>query len=148
MKAKEPIDKWILTQLLLEAVQKVTEDECCPQEIREDAMECDVSIDHALVNAELVVELFNKLCTKKNIDAFYVEFMGSIVPKTSAWFPNLEDGTAVRIAMQFGEKMVHYAHKPVFLEVTEKESNDIKRYSFYCLFWRICDKEFAEKVKP
>ena len=47
--------------------------------------------------------------------------MGNIVPKTSAWFPNLEDGTAVRIAIQFGDKMVHYAHKPAFLEVTEKK---------------------------
>ena len=79
-------------------------------------MKCDVSIDHPLVNAERVAKLISKLCTKRNIDTFYVE---SIVPKTNVWFSNLEDATAVQTAMQYDENMVYYTHKPVFSEVAE-----------------------------
>ena len=119
MKKKDPIDKRILAQLLSEPVQKVNQDECCPQEIREDAMKCNFPVDHPFVNAELVANLFGELCSKKNIDAFYVEYMGNIVHKASAWLPSLEEATAVQVAMQFGEKMVHHAHKPVVADAAE-----------------------------
>ena len=79
-------------------------------------MKCDISIDHPLVNAERVAKLISKLCTKRNIDTFYVE---SIVPKTNAWFSNLEDASAVQTALQYDESMVYYTHKPVFSEVAE-----------------------------
>eukprot|EP00794_Sanderia_malayensis_P002323 gene2322-2674_t len=116
---KDPIDKKILAQLLLEAVLKVNQDECCPKEIQEDAMKCNISIDHPLVNAELDAKLFDELCNKKNIDTFYVEYMANIVHKASTWLPSLEEATAVQIAMQFGEKMVHHAQKPSILKVVE-----------------------------
>lgn len=119
MKKKDPIDKGILAQLLSEAAQKVSQDECCPQEIREDVMKCNVSVDHPLVNSEFVANLFGELCSKKNIDTFYVEYVGNIVHKASVWLPSLGEATAVQVAMQFGEKMVHHAHKPVVSEAVE-----------------------------
>ena len=88
----------------------------CHQEIQEDAMKCDISIDHPMVNAERVAKIISKHCTNKNINAFYAE---SQVPKTNAWFSNLEDATVVQIAMQFSENMVHYTHKPLSSEVAE-----------------------------
>ena len=36
MKKKGPVDKRILAQLLSEAVEKLSQDECCPQEIQDD----------------------------------------------------------------------------------------------------------------
>lgn len=119
-KKKEPIDKGILAQLLSEAVQKVDQDECCPKEIQEDCMKCNISIDHPLVNAEVVAKLFGELCSKLNIDAFYVEYMAKVVHEAHVWLPSLgEASTAVQIAMQFGEKMVHHAHQPAVSEVVE-----------------------------
>ena len=61
-------------------------------------------------------KFISKLCTKRNIDTFYVE---SIVPITNVWFSNLEDATAVQTAMQYDENMVYYTHKPVFSEFAE-----------------------------
>lgn len=118
-KKEDPIDKRILAQLLSEAVQKLSQDECCPQEIQEDAMKCNISIDHPLVNAEVVAKLFAELCRKKNIDTFYVEYMANVVHKASAWLPSLEEATAVKISMQFGEKMVHHAHKAAVSKVVD-----------------------------
>ncbi len=45
--------------------------------------------------------------------------MANIVHKASTWLPSLEESTAVQIAMQFGEKLVHHAHKPPVSEAVD-----------------------------
>lgn len=103
-------------------------------------MKCNISIDHPLVNAEVLAKLFGELCSKKNIDTFYVEYMANIVHKASEWLPSLEESTSVQIAMQFGEKMVHHAHKPAVsgvvdtnISMTSKENHCIAYIGGYVI---------------
>ena len=57
-------------------------------------------------------------------------------------FQTVQNATAVQTAMQYDENMVYCTHKPVLSEVAETKSDDIKKYSFHCLYWKLCDQKF------
>ena len=157
-KKKNPVDQQILVSLLTEALKKVSLDECCPVEMQEDVTKCIISNDQPLVSSKLIVELFSLLCSKLDIETFYVEYIAQVVAKANIWLPDLKEATAVQLAMQYGEKMVHHAHTPVVSDdivvcttfLTSKESHCITYIGGYVirnLRQKLTHKKMEDTVK-
>eukprot|EP00795_Rhopilema_esculentum_P003548 gene3548-2035_t len=79
--------------------------------------------------------------TKLGRSAFYVEYMAQVVAKANIWLPDLKEATAVQLAMQYGDKMVHHAHTPAVSDdivvcatsLTSKESHCITYIGGYVI---------------
>lgn len=131
-KKKDPIDKTMLLNLLQLSVEKVSQDECCPEKIRADALTCVLTTDHPLLHADLLHKLFCNLSTSLDADMFYREYMAGIVYKAHEWLPKLREVTATQILLQFGEKMVYHAHKPKVLQDVNNQA-PLKLIEIHCI---------------
>ena len=70
-KNRDPIDKTTLPNLLELSIDKVSQDECFPEETRVDALNCVLTIDHQLLHANLLQKLFCNLSMSLDADIFY-----------------------------------------------------------------------------
>eukprot|EP00795_Rhopilema_esculentum_P004090 gene4090-20269_t len=74
------------------------------------------------------LEKHTEICNKKKNP---VDQQILVVTKANIWLPDLKEATAVQLAMQYGEKMVHNAHTPAVSDdivvcatsLTSKESH-------------------------